>query len=318
METFYVPALNKSVSRIGLGTAPFGGRVARKQAMRVLHNAHERGINLIDTARSYGFGECEDIVGEFLSKVRREDFVIFSKGGISTPRSSRARILAKNVARSAVRLMPSLRRAAVSVAAKSYSVSVTLASVESSLKESLAAIRTDYLDCYFLHSPPTDPNEFERIASFLAEQVRSTRLRGWGLTLDREGATLVRQVGVVPPFVQFSCSSDAEEFDLPNGTVRVGFQLLGGSGTVTSRRSAALRIGAAERNPALRNELLQNDLLGETVCFGAAIPHRCDLALVSMNSAVHMDRNIDALTRAMRLAAHPALLSAILDDARVS
>jgi aryl-alcohol dehydrogenase-like predicted oxidoreductase len=70
------------VSAIGLGTWQFGSRewgygtdYARGEAVRILERALDLGINLIDTAEIYGFGESERIIGRALGDRRKEAFL---------------------------------------------------------------------------------------------------------------------------------------------------------------------------------------------------------------------------------------------------
>jgi aryl-alcohol dehydrogenase-like predicted oxidoreductase len=71
------------VSALGLGTAAFGGIFGAREpaaAERTVLHALERGINLIDTAPSYGGGRAETIVGAAL-RGRRDDVILSTKVG---------------------------------------------------------------------------------------------------------------------------------------------------------------------------------------------------------------------------------------------
>ncbi|MDR7171625.1 aryl-alcohol dehydrogenase-like predicted oxidoreductase [Nocardia kruczakiae] len=67
-----------AVSVVGLGTNNFGMKLDLEQSRAVLHAALDHGINLIDTADSYG--ESERRIGEILQG-RRDDVVIATKFG---------------------------------------------------------------------------------------------------------------------------------------------------------------------------------------------------------------------------------------------
>ena len=66
-----------TASRIALGTWAVGGWMwggtDELQAIRTIHVALDRGINLIDTAPVYGFGRSEEIVGKALAQYGRRD-----------------------------------------------------------------------------------------------------------------------------------------------------------------------------------------------------------------------------------------------------
>src|SRR5215203_4705868 len=78
----FVEAAGVRVSRIGLGCWQFGSRewgygrdYARDAAIRITNKALDLGINLIDTAEIYGFGQSERIVARAISGRRHEAFV---------------------------------------------------------------------------------------------------------------------------------------------------------------------------------------------------------------------------------------------------
>lgn len=67
------------VSALGLGAGQIGSEtLAERDAARLLHQALDLGITLIDTARGYGLSE--ERIGRHL-KDRRHEFVLSSKGG---------------------------------------------------------------------------------------------------------------------------------------------------------------------------------------------------------------------------------------------
>ena len=70
----YVEVAGVRVSKIGLGCWQFGSRewgygrqYADDEAIRITHKALDVGINLIDTAEIYGFGQSERIVGRAIA-----------------------------------------------------------------------------------------------------------------------------------------------------------------------------------------------------------------------------------------------------------
>ncbi len=68
------------VSTLGLGTMVLGawGNTDRDACARIVHRALDAGINLVDTADVYAFGESEEIVGDAL-RGRRDDVVLATK-----------------------------------------------------------------------------------------------------------------------------------------------------------------------------------------------------------------------------------------------
>ena len=68
------------VSRFGLGTMVLGawGNTDRDECRRIINEALDAGINLVDTADVYAAGENEEIVGEAIA-TRRDDVVLCTK-----------------------------------------------------------------------------------------------------------------------------------------------------------------------------------------------------------------------------------------------
>ena len=67
------------VSAIGLGSWEMAGNVwgnaDEANSIRTIHEAVECGINLLDTAASYGGGRAETVVGKALKGIRKGDSV---------------------------------------------------------------------------------------------------------------------------------------------------------------------------------------------------------------------------------------------------
>jgi len=74
------------VSVIGLGTGQFGSRAwgygiryGDREIISVIQHAMDMGINVFDTAETYGYGKAESLLGEALKDYDRDDFVIITK-----------------------------------------------------------------------------------------------------------------------------------------------------------------------------------------------------------------------------------------------
>ncbi|HET7578427.1 MAG TPA: aldo/keto reductase [Bacillales bacterium] len=67
-----------AVSEIGFGSMSLGKN--EQQDIRILHEAIDRGVNFIDTADLYGFGEIEKTVGKAL-KGNRDNVILATKAG---------------------------------------------------------------------------------------------------------------------------------------------------------------------------------------------------------------------------------------------
>ena len=80
MEYRPLGATGVHVSRFGLGTMVLGawGNRDLAECTRIIHQALDAGINLVDTADVYGAGENEEIVGRAIAG-RRDDVVLATK-----------------------------------------------------------------------------------------------------------------------------------------------------------------------------------------------------------------------------------------------
>lgn len=155
MEKVLIAGTRLRASRIGLGTWAMGGWMwggtDEQEAIRTIHAALERGINLIDTAPVYGFGKSEEIIGRALAEYgRREDVIIATKVGLEwrdaeiSRNSSRQRILAE-------------------------------------VEDSLTRLRTSYIDLYQVHWPdPLVP--IEETAEVMGLLYRQGKIRAIGVS----------------------------------------------------------------------------------------------------------------------------------------
>ena len=73
-----------SVSQLCLGAMMFGafGNSDHDDAVRIIHEALDAGINFIDTADGYSAGESETILGNALTGGRRESVILAVKFGV--------------------------------------------------------------------------------------------------------------------------------------------------------------------------------------------------------------------------------------------
>ncbi|TWM31915.1 General stress protein 69 [Bacillus paralicheniformis] len=82
MEYTNISGTSIESSRIGLGTWAIGGFMwggsDEKEAIQTIHAALDQGINLIDTAPAYGFGQSEEIVGKAVQQYGERDRVILA------------------------------------------------------------------------------------------------------------------------------------------------------------------------------------------------------------------------------------------------
>lgn len=133
MQYNYISNTDIKVSPVCFGTMNFGTPVAEVEAVKLVHEAIDRGINFIDTANMYeGYtrysgspgGTAEIILGKALAS-RRDKIILATKVGMKVGRNPEDEGLSPPA-------------------------------VEAQLEKSLRRLQTDYIDIYYLHKPDPD------------------------------------------------------------------------------------------------------------------------------------------------------------------
>jgi aryl-alcohol dehydrogenase-like predicted oxidoreductase len=142
------------VSVIAFGTWAFGGDWGEpdiQESKAAVRRALELGINLFDTAQSYGFGVAEQVLGEAIREVAdRDDVIIAASGGLRVDGGRLVRDASARWLRTGV-------------------------------EASLRNLGTDYIDVYQVHwpDPRTPPEE---TAGALEELVREGKIGHVGVS----------------------------------------------------------------------------------------------------------------------------------------
>jgi len=202
------------MTKLGFGCAPILGRVGRQESIRALEVAYGEGINYFDIARSYGWGEAEFLLGDFLSKksICRDNLEITTKFGL-VPRNNKLIRVSKQVARMIVNKLPQTRSAMKTVAGKTTSPSInfTLTNAKSSLEQSLRALNTDYIDNILFHGYDFQNQSYEvfEILEFLEAQKELGKIRNYGFSIYQPlelASKFFKQNGINPDLIQMPCS----------------------------------------------------------------------------------------------------------------
>jgi aryl-alcohol dehydrogenase-like predicted oxidoreductase len=215
-----------SVSELGFGCARIGGVFhgsSRSDIQRLLRRAFDAGITVFDTADMYTQGESERLIGETFRDVRQH-IVIATKGGYKLPAQKQliARIkplLKPIVARLGVRsphLAAGLRGA---ITEQDFAPDYLVRAVEASLRR----LRTDHIDVYQLHSPPSDVLESGEFVGVLESLRRQGKVRHWGVACDspQEALAALRLPGVQSIQVGLSALEQAAlDAAIPTATQR--------------------------------------------------------------------------------------------------
>jgi aryl-alcohol dehydrogenase-like predicted oxidoreductase len=150
----YVEFADIRCSALGFGCSGVMGRVGRRESLLAMHTAWNAGITLFDTARSYGYGEAEGLLGEFLHG-KREQATIVTKFGIIPEKLPRWKREVRPLVRALLRVAPEPRAAVRRANATEMTPGhFDVATLRTSLETSLRELRTEYVDMLLAHEAP--------------------------------------------------------------------------------------------------------------------------------------------------------------------
>jgi aryl-alcohol dehydrogenase-like predicted oxidoreductase len=291
--------------QLGFGCAALLGRAGRSESLRALAAAWEEGIRFFDTARSYGYGESEALVGEFL-RGRRDLAIIATKFGILPAPQAKWKQAAKVVVRQALAVAPWARGIVrKSIAGQFTPNAFTVAVLEQSINESLRKLGTDYVDFLLMHSAPASVLGQEDLLEALGRLVEAGKVRVAGLSSDPEVVALALERQTKPlGAMQFPCNV----FDLSvaatiaqrsNDAVLVANHPFGGVARV--RECAEILRGLSQKpelDAALREKLASKDstLLGDVVLNSILLDTGIHVVIPAMMRVEHIRANVRAVT----------------------
>ena len=185
MQYETIHGINKPVSRVIQGSTMIGSDLDAEQSFALLDQVFELGCNTIDTAHVYCQGNSERLIGRWMQANGRRDRIL---------------LITKGAAHSEDR-----RR-------------MTPFDIASDLYDSLARLRTDYIDLYLLHRDDPDL-PVEPIVAALNEHVRAGRIHAFGASNwshERiEMANAFARANGLEPFIasspQFSLADSLDE-----------------------------------------------------------------------------------------------------------
>lgn len=158
----------REVEAIGLGCMSlswaYGTPPSNEDGARLLHRALDLGYTHLDTARIYGAGHNETLIGETLAG-RRGEFFLASKTGIIIDGDKRR-------------------------------IDCRPETIRGALETSLELLKTDHIDLYYLHRPDFAVPIEESIGE-LARAVEAGKIGGIGLS-EMSAETLRRAAAVHP------------------------------------------------------------------------------------------------------------------------
>lgn len=163
------------ISEISLGTWGLGGKdmgpVDEKDAISATCAMIDNGVNLIDTAPTYGRGASEEILGKAL-KGYRDRVMLLTKCGIRWEEGP------KDFSKGAIR-------------------DSSAQSIRRQIEESLSRLQTDHIDFYLIHWPDVN-TPLEETADVLKELKKEGKIRFTGVSnFEVEQLEVLHDLGVL-------------------------------------------------------------------------------------------------------------------------
>ena len=150
------------VSEVGFGlwtvSTGWWGKIEEADGVKLMVKAFDLGVNLFDTADTYGEGYGEQILAKALAK-QRHDIIISTKFGYD---------FYTHVEREGHKERPQ---------------DFTPEFIRYACEQSLKRLDTDYIDLYQLHNPRIDTIEQDEVFDTLDELVNEGKIRYYGVAL---------------------------------------------------------------------------------------------------------------------------------------
>jgi aryl-alcohol dehydrogenase-like predicted oxidoreductase len=304
---------------LGFGCAAIMGRTGYRASKNALAAAWDEGVTFYDTARSYGYGESEAVLGQFL-RGRRDRAIISTKFGIlASPQALWKRVV-KPAVRALLSAVPSARGAIQKRTAAEFTANqFTVANLEQSLNQSLCKLNTDYVDILFMHEALQSVLVQDDLLNALEKLVTAGKVRLVGISGTPSIAEAATQKQPKPlraaqfplNILDFSAISTAAAVDKA-GWVGVANQPFGGVAGV--RQCRALLGDLVASAPAqLRAKLagVNDSILSDAVINLILSTPGIHVVIPAMMNLTHIRDNVNAVT-------HSRFSTADLDWLRAS
>lgn len=163
-------SLNKEVSEMCFGTWQIGGakfgQVDIDDALNLLCQSYDKGVNIFETSNVYGNGRAEVLLGLAFPGEKRHKVTILSKAGYLTGIDGCQNYL------------------------KEFPKVFDKKNIAYSLDESLRRLRTDYLDIFLLHDPTIEAMKDEDLLLWLEETKCSGKIKTYGVSTSLNKSNL--------------------------------------------------------------------------------------------------------------------------------
>ena len=162
MKYRQLPRTDLELSEVGFGAwtvaTDWWGHIEEPDAVKLLETAFDLGVNLFDTADTYGKGYGEEILAKALAH-ERHNMVIATKFGYD--------------------FYDSIERIGHQERTQRFEPDF----IRFACEQSLQRLKTDYIDIYQLHNPRIDALEKDEVFEVLDSLVKEGKIRYYGAAL---------------------------------------------------------------------------------------------------------------------------------------
>jgi len=157
----------RTLGRTGIKVIPLGYGASRTQEPSLVKTVLDKGVNFLDTGRSYFNGQNEIMIGKVIKGIRKK-VIIQSKVKIRLKENSEE-----------------LKSAEVSKRIKNI--------MQLSLNDSLKALQTDYIDILLIHGANNvDIINHESVMEFFRQAKKKGQIRAYGFSSDTNQVELLK------------------------------------------------------------------------------------------------------------------------------
>lgn len=263
------------IHRLGIGTgrlASLGAGYSANDALRLLETAAEIGVNLIDTADSYGSADCEKLLGKILGRFP-DHFLIATKTGYPFCDFAGPLGLLNQFGKKAISRMG---------AKPCFDADYVRKSIDSSLRR----LRRERLDFFLLHDPIDPVWQNEPLRKVIEEAKASGKIHHFGISTDSSELHQIASGDALVEFLQMPLNPERTT-PLGNPLPIVANHVFGAGSLLRGGTELSQRIESIARNQGISTR----DIL---IAYASAQPGvRCVLS--GTGRAEHLRANAEAI-----------------------
>jgi D-threo-aldose 1-dehydrogenase len=305
MQIIPLATTGRATTRLGFGGSSVMGALNRRQSLALLESAYDAGIRHFDTAPSYGYGESETCVGEFLAR-HRADCTVTTKFGIPRPKNQPAIRLARVMIGPVVQRSPGLKSRLQSLLQRGPGAGAgapairnpvfTAEQARASIETSLRRLKTDRIDLLLLHEVKAidlaaDPVN-DALLQMLESLVAAGTIGAFGAGSERSLiGELVAQHPRYCPVLQYEWSvlddaiPETKAFRIHHRSLSTDFQAL----VARLRSEHELRKRLSDE---VGEELGETEMLANLMLKASLVKNPGSVVLFSSKNARHIQSNV--------------------------